>query len=77
MNFKRKYEDHNCEACKQEEETQKHILECKEIQKKQQNIRYNPEYEKLFHGNLNDKIEIAKTFKENMDIRESIRKVGL
>ena len=77
MNFKRKYEDHNCEACKQEEETQKHILECKEIQKKQPNIRYNPEYEKLFHGNLNDKIEIAKTFKENMDIRESIRKVGL
>ena len=77
MNFKRKYEDHNCEACKQEEETQKHILECKEIQKKQQSIKCNLEYEKLFHGNLNDKIEIARTFKENMEIRESIREDGL
>ena len=73
MNFKRKYEDFKCIACNEEEETQKHVLECKEIQKKQPNLKVL-EYEKLFDGNLNDKIQIARNFKEKMDIREKFKK---
>ena len=29
MNFKRKYENYECEVCDKEFETQKHVLECK------------------------------------------------
>ena len=74
MNFKRKYKDFKCIACNEEEETQKHVLECTEIKKKQPNLKLDLKYEKLFNGNLNDKIQIARNFKENMAVREKFKK---
>ena len=74
MNFKRKYKDLKCIACDEEEETQKHVLECQKIEKKQPNLKLALKYEKLFDGNLNDKIQIARNFKEKMDIREKFKK---
>ena len=39
MNYKGKYEDLTCTACKVEEETQEHILECQEIEKKEPSLK--------------------------------------
>ena len=44
-------------------------VECTEIEKKQPNLKLNS----LFHGNLNDRIEIARSFKEKMAMREKCR----
>ena len=74
MTFKRKYKDFKCIACNEEEEPQKHVLECKEIEEKQPNLKFALKYEKLFDGNLNDKIKIARNFKEKLDIREKFKK---
>ena len=38
-NFKGKYESFECDACKIEDETQKHIIECKEINKEKKKIK--------------------------------------
>ena len=32
-----------------------------------------PKYESLFYGNVNEKIEIARKFKQNMKIRENVK----
>ena len=73
MNFKRKYEDLNCESCKMEEETQKHVLECTEIEKKQPELTSKVEYEKLFNGSIEEKVTIARSFKEKMKIRGKVQ----
>ena len=44
-------------------------VECTEIEKKQPNLKLNS----LFHGNLNDRIKIARSFKEKMAMREKCR----
>ena len=31
-----------------------------------------PEYNKLFYGKVTEQLEIARCFKENMDLRKSI-----
>ena len=74
MNFKKKYEDLNCEACKIEEETQQHILECKEIEKKEQKLKCNINLETIYHGSLEEKVQIVKIFKQKMKIRGKILK---
>ena len=33
INFKGKYDDFECEFCKENEETQKHMMECEAIKK--------------------------------------------
>ena len=71
MNFKTKYEDLNCKTCKIEEETQKHILECTELDKKDQETKCNLTYEKLFSGNTEEKVMIARIFRKRMEIREN------
>ena len=71
MNFKTKYEDLNCKTCKIEEETQKHILECTELDKKDQETKCNLTYEKLFSGNTEEKLMIARIFRKRMEIREN------
>ena len=72
MNFKKKYENLICEACKIEEETQQHVLECKEIEKQDPKIKCNIKFEKIFYGTVEDKVQIARIFKQKMKVREKL-----
>ena len=75
MNFKTKYEDLNCKTCNMEEETQKHVLECGEIDKKEPKSKCSLNYNKLFNGDIEDKVLIARSFRKRMEIRENYGKV--
>ena len=70
-NFRGLYETYECEICEKYEETQEHILNCSEINimKKDNEII---EYEQIFNGDVKDQRNIARIFKDNMDIRNSI-----
>ena len=69
MNRKGMYEDLRCDACKEENETQEHVLKCKILNKNEKQII---DHKKIRHGNIIDMVEIAKKFKENLEIREKL-----
>ena len=71
-NFKNKYEEFECDICKDEEETQKHILECEDILKNTTRIKKETEYEELFKDNVKNQTEIAKMFIENMKVKKKL-----
>ena len=68
VNLKGKYDNLECHL---EEETQKHILECKEINKHRNKEEVS--YEKLFNGTVEEKLKIAKQFEENFKVLENLR----
>ena len=69
-NYKGKYETLECEICdKNEEESQKHILQCIKLNEKSEEI---PEYEQIFYGNVKMKLAIARKFIENLKTRDKI-----
>jgi hypothetical protein len=78
VDMKNNYESYECEACDYEEESQEHVLQCKEITRilKEDNeeIKNLYEYEKIMNGNLKEKAWIAKTFYERFKVIESIRR---
>ena len=74
INFKKKFENLLCEACKIEEETQQHILKCREIEKEEPKLKCNIDFEMIFHGSVEDKVQIARVFKKKMKIREKYLK---
>ena len=47
---------------------------CEEFIKNNKIVTNIPKYENLFIGNVMDKIEIARIFKENLKIRDRIKK---
>jgi hypothetical protein len=63
MNAKGIYDEYECDLCEKENETQKHILECEELTKNNKSEKDIPKYENLFIGNVKDKHEIARAFK--------------
>ena len=69
MNRKGMYEDLRCDACKEENETQEHVLNCKILNK---NENQTIDFKKIRHGNIIDMVEIAKKFKENLEIRDKL-----
>ena len=71
--FKSKYESFECEACKIEEETQKHIIECTEINKGKNEYKKLPEYEELYKRNVKNQILIVRHFLENMKRRKKVK----
>ena len=73
VNLKGKYDNLDCEACGIEEENQQHILVCKELNK-DRNVEEMINYEKLFNGSVSEKLKVARRFKENFQIMESIKK---
>ena len=74
MNMKSKCEEYECGGCLFENESQKHVYECTEIFKRRNmTSKENPEYEKIMWGNLNQKINVARIFNENMKLLEKIR----
>ena len=62
INLRGKYETYECEVCKVEDESQKHIMECKELVKLKKNVTKPPDYKDLFEGNVKNQLEIAKHF---------------
>ena len=70
-NIKGKYETFECDACKTEQETQKHIIKCNILNEK--NEKEPIEYEEIFTGNVKMKIAIVKRFLENTKLRENFR----
>jgi hypothetical protein len=73
INFRGKYESFECGLCNKEDESQKHMIECTEILKhKKTNIK-PPDYDDLFKGNVKNQLMIAKTFLENMKIKENLK----
>ena len=77
MNYKGIYDSFECSACKEEEESQTHMFECKEILKKYEEDykeEYKVEYEKFFDGKVKDQVEIARIFKKLMKIKDKINK---
>ena len=75
MNMQQLYDTHECSICMKENETQEHIYKCEEIWKlREKNYEKIIEYEKILTGNVMEKLEIAKIFKENMKIKENIPK---
>ena len=76
VNMKGMYDNHECVACSKEEESQEHILQCKEILEinKEYAINDIPEYEKLQNGNVNEQLLISKIFSINMKVIEKLKK---
>ena len=56
MNQQNKYENHECEACGETNETQEHILNCPEILNIQNDGEKSefPRYEKIANGSVKD-----------------------
>ena len=66
------YDNLDCTACGAEEETQEHVIKCKKLSKNKEKIDEN--YEKLFNVTENEKLIIARIFKENYDVLENMKK---
>ena len=64
-NLKSMYDNTDCGACGQEEESQEHVIKCEVLNKKEK-IEFN--YEKINSGTVKEKIEIAKKFEENFNL---------
>ena len=64
------YEDFLCEICNEENESQEHIIKCKKIEK---NNTIKLDFSKIFNGNVNQMVEVARKFKENIEIRDRIK----
>ena len=70
-NYRGKYDNIECDLCNEEEESQEHILKCKEIMKNESKVEV-PEYDKLLDGSVKFQLEIAKMFNENMKKKKEI-----
>ena len=70
INFRGKYENLECDVCYKEYETQQHIIECKEINKRKTENYMPPDYEELYSKNVKNQVTIAKFFMENMKIKK-------
>jgi hypothetical protein len=53
----------------------KHIYECTKIWEIKGNFEDNiPEYEKIMTGNVKEKLQVARIFKDNLKINEKFKK---
>ena len=72
VNLRGKYDNLECEACGLEEETQQHIIECKELNRNKEEQKFK--YENLLNGTVLEKVKIATRFKENFEMLERRKK---
>ena len=73
MNMKTQYSTYECSICQEENESQKHIYECKEILKKKNDKSEMINYEEIMNGNVDEKYAVARNFRENMKIFEEMK----
>ena len=71
-NLKGMYDNLECTACGLEEESQIHIVVCKKLNENR--LEKILKYEKIYNGTVNEKLLIAKIFKENYDVLENMKK---
>ena len=74
MNFKGIYDTYECDVCGKEDESQAHLLECTDIVSMNKQINELPKYDDIFDGNVFQQVNIARIFKQNINIRENIIK---
>ena len=55
-NYKGKYETYECDLCKEEEETQEHLLKCRKLNKNMQDAIKLQEYKKILEGNVKNQL---------------------
>ena len=71
MNKKNLHKTHECTICLKENETQQHVYTCNQIWEEMGKGEENyPKYEKIINGFRNEKIRIAKIFKDILKIVE-------
>ena len=71
-NLKGTYDSLECGACGKEEESQKHVIFCEELNRNK-NLQ-EVKYETIFNGTVTDQLKIARIFKENQDLLENMKK---
>ena len=74
-NFRNKNETLECDLCNNENESQRHVLECEEILKQKKEYGQQPKYEEILEDNVKNQAEIAKLFIENLKIRKQINEI--
>ena len=68
LNLLSKYKsDMNCEVCKVNECTQRHLLECPILIGKNEQVTYLPNYSDLFESNISEQVYIATLMKDNLE----------
>ena len=75
-NFKGKYDNLECNICeKEEEQSQKHIIECMELNKnKSEEFEKMPRYEEIYKNNVSNQIKITRKFIVNMKRKKELEK---
>ena len=73
MNFKGRYENLECDICKNENETQIHLIECNEVNKYKKEYEKPPEYEEIQKTNVQNQLKIVRHFIQNMKIRSKLK----
>ena len=76
MNQRNRYENHECEVSGIFDESQEHVLNCKEIleMNEESDISEIPEYNRIFDGTVMEQVKISKIFSKNMKVIENIRR---
>ena len=74
ISFRGKFESLECDLCKEIDENQEHLLQCKEILKNREGDTKQLKYENIFENNVKKQAEIAEQFEENIKIRQKILK---
>ena len=75
MNLKGLYDTYECRVCLNEDESQEHIYKCEEIWKiRKESSNDNPDYENIMNGSADQKLEVARIFKENLNIHNKMSK---
>ena len=68
-NLKGKYESYECRACKEENESQEHVIKnCKILNQEGEKV----EYDKILNGTVKEKLKVAKKFQENFEMLEKL-----
>ena len=73
-NYEGMYDDMECSACGEEEESQQHILECSVLVKLHKSYEDLPKYENIFDGTVDEQVKIARIFKKHMWLKENLKK---
>ena len=72
-NFQNSHDNMLCIACKDTDETQEHLMQCKVLGDDDMVVEEVPEYVHLFGENLQKKIIVAKILHTNFNRRKSFK----
>ena len=72
-NFQNSHANMLCIACKEEDETQEHLLQCKVLSDENTVVEELPEYGNLFGENLEKQITVAQILNTNFKKRKSFK----